>query len=78
MTMRAALIVYQDTEKGIGPPSRAKGSGVRLGAREKQKAVGSRRGQSKIQNLKSKIALAPSPVSFTGYHASGPDPGTGR
>jgi len=28
MTMRAALIVYQDTEKGIGPSSRAKKSGV--------------------------------------------------
>jgi hypothetical protein len=42
MTMRAALIVYQDTEKGIGLSSRAKKSGVGLGAREKQKAVGSK------------------------------------
>jgi hypothetical protein len=83
MTMRAALIVYQDTEKGIGPSFRAKKSGVRLGAREKQKAVSSRQQvvgtrERAIQSLKSKIALAPSPVSFTGYHASGLDPGIGR
>ena len=68
MTMRAALIVYQDTEKGVGPSFRAKKSGVRPGAGgqgktegSKQQAIGTR--ERAIQSLKSKIALAPSPRS---------------